>query len=119
MSTISHLKVGQFRAALKTEKPVLLVKANQDKIRMEHYVPLCPQVLLTFKEPHNFIAAVTYGLGGIGNRSAYSFVPEIEAELASESRISVEEFSKKLSSFFMNQWNKIPELKDYKGAPMT
>jgi len=82
-------------------------------------VPLCPQVLLTFKEPHNFIAAVTYGLGGIGNRSAYSFVPEIEAELASESRISVEEFSKKLSSFFMNQWNKIPELKDYKGAPMT
>ncbi len=60
----------------------------------------CPQVLLTFKEPHNFIAAVTYGLGGIGNRSAYSFVPEIEAELASESRISVEEFSKKLSSFF-------------------
>ncbi len=45
MSTISHLKVGQFRAALKTEKPVLLVKANQDKIRMEHYVPLCPQVV--------------------------------------------------------------------------
>ena len=75
--------------------------------------------LLTFKEPHNFVAAVTYGLGGIGNRSAYSFVPEIEAELASESRISVEEFSKKLSDFFMNQWNKIPELKDYKGAPMT
>ena len=45
ISTISHLKVGQFRAALKTEKPVLLVKANQDKIRMGHYVPLCPQVV--------------------------------------------------------------------------
>ena len=45
MSTISHLKAGQFRAALKTEKPVLFVKANQDKIRMEHYVPLCPQVV--------------------------------------------------------------------------
>jgi hypothetical protein len=37
--------VGQFRAALKTEKPVLLVKANQDKIRMEHYEPLCPDVV--------------------------------------------------------------------------
>ncbi|MGA7470767.1 MAG: hypothetical protein WBW25_08055, partial [Halobacteriota archaeon] len=45
ISTISHLKVGQFRAALKTEKPVLLVKANQDKIRMEHYEPLCPEVV--------------------------------------------------------------------------
>ena len=45
MATISHLKVGEFRAALKTEKPVLLVKANQDKIRMEHYVPLSPQVV--------------------------------------------------------------------------
>jgi integrase len=45
MSTISHLKAGQFRAALKTEKPVLLVKANQDKIRMGYYVPLCPQVV--------------------------------------------------------------------------
>ncbi|MGA3198805.1 MAG: hypothetical protein ABSD89_05305 [Halobacteriota archaeon] len=74
--------------------------------------------LLTFKEPHNFVGAVTYGLGGIGNRSAYSFVPEIEAELALESRMSVEEFSKRLSSFFMSQWNKIPELKGYGGPPM-
>lgn len=36
MATMSRLKVGQFRAALQTEKPVLLVNAEQDKIRMQH-----------------------------------------------------------------------------------
>jgi hypothetical protein len=44
MATMSRLKVGQFRAALQTEKPVLLVNAEQDKIRMQHYVPLHPEV---------------------------------------------------------------------------
>jgi integrase len=45
MATMSRLKVGQFRAALQTEKPVLLVNAEQDKIRMQHYVPLHPEVI--------------------------------------------------------------------------
>ena len=45
MATISHLTVGQFNDALKSEKPVLLVKSSQDKIRMEHYVPIHPNLI--------------------------------------------------------------------------
>jgi hypothetical protein len=39
LATMSKLTVGQFRAALQLEKPVLHVKSSQDKIKMEHYVP--------------------------------------------------------------------------------
>ena len=45
MATMSRLKVGQFRAVLQTEKPALLVNAEQDKIRMQHYVPLHPEAI--------------------------------------------------------------------------
>lgn len=74
--------------------------------------------LLTFGKPHHFIGIVTYGLAGIGNRTAYSFIPELESDLPS-GRISVEEFAKKLSNFFMEQWDKIPGLKNYVGGPMV
>src|SRR5659263_107699 len=74
--------------------------------------------LLTFKEPHNLVAAVTYGLAGIGPRTAYSFVPEIEADLPSQ-RIPTQDFAQRLSDFFMRQWKTIPELKNYTGSPMT
>jgi integrase len=45
MATLANLTVGQFREALHSEKPVLHVESSQDKIRMEHYVPLHPQVV--------------------------------------------------------------------------
>ncbi len=45
MATMMKLTVGQFIDAIKMEKPVLHVKSSQDKIRMEHYVPLHPQVI--------------------------------------------------------------------------
>ncbi|HXY87386.1 MAG TPA: hypothetical protein VEG44_03005, partial [Candidatus Acidoferrales bacterium] len=45
LSTISKLMVGQFRNVLQGEMPVICVKSSQDKIRMEHYVPLHPQVV--------------------------------------------------------------------------
>ena len=38
------LTVGQVREALRASKPVLRVEPSQDKIRMEHYVPLHPQL---------------------------------------------------------------------------
>jgi integrase len=44
-STIQRLTVGQFRAALKENKPCLLVRAEQEKNRVEHYVPLHSVVL--------------------------------------------------------------------------
>jgi hypothetical protein len=43
-STIAQLRVEQFREALKLEKPVLHIESAQDKIRIEHYVPLNPQL---------------------------------------------------------------------------
>ena len=45
MATVAKLTVGQFREALKLEKPVLLVESSQDKIRMTHWVPIAPQVV--------------------------------------------------------------------------
>jgi integrase len=45
MATMMKLTVGQLRESLSRPKPVLRVKPSQDKIRMEHYVPLHPQVI--------------------------------------------------------------------------
>jgi hypothetical protein len=42
---MSKLIVKQFRDAMQSENPVIQVKASQDKIKMEHYVPLHPQVV--------------------------------------------------------------------------
>jgi len=44
-STLQRLTVGQFKAALNEEKPVLHVLAEQEKSRVEHYVPLHPLVV--------------------------------------------------------------------------
>lgn len=58
-----------------------------------------------------FIGAVTYGVGAIGQqapRTAHSFLPELEAKIAAKNagaRLSVEDFSRELSGFFMEQWN--------------
>ncbi|MGZ4852369.1 MAG: hypothetical protein ACXV3D_04170 [Halobacteriota archaeon] len=49
MSTIARLTVGQLRKAVDDDKPVLHVTAQQDKIRMEHYVPLHPAVIGALK----------------------------------------------------------------------
>ena len=43
-STIKQVRVEQFREALRLEKPVVHVESAQDKIRMEHFVPLHPQL---------------------------------------------------------------------------
>jgi hypothetical protein len=44
-ATIARLSVGQFRKAVSQEKPVLDILPDQDKIRMQHYCPLHPQVV--------------------------------------------------------------------------
>lgn len=72
--------------------------------------------LLTLSEPHTFVGAVTYGAAVIGLRTAQSFLPELEVELPDE-RLSVEQYAKHFSEYFMRQWNDIvPE--DYNGASM-
>jgi integrase len=45
LATIARLTVGQFKKAVRLEKPVLDVLPEQDKIRMQHYCPLHPQVV--------------------------------------------------------------------------
>jgi len=44
-ATTARLLGGQFRNAVSQEKPVLDILPDQDKIRMQHYCPLCPQVV--------------------------------------------------------------------------
>ena len=56
----------------------------------------------------NYVGAVTYGLGGIGQaapRTMASFMPEFEGSLHPGEALTVEEFSQKLSDFFVRQWN--------------
>jgi integrase len=49
-STIQRLTVGQFRTALSEERPVLHILAEQEKNRVEHYVPLHPSVINAISE---------------------------------------------------------------------
>ena len=55
----------------------------------------------------DYVAAVTYGIGAIGEReprTSHSFLTEFEQELEDDKRLSVEEFSQALSDFFMARW---------------
>jgi hypothetical protein len=45
LATIARLTVKQFKEAVNIKKPVLDVLPEQDKIRMQHYCPLHPQVV--------------------------------------------------------------------------
>jgi hypothetical protein len=50
---LERLTVGQLRTALREEKPVLHVLAEQEKNRIEHYVPLNPSVIGAISEVLN------------------------------------------------------------------
>jgi len=41
---MKKLTVKQFREALRTDRPVIDIQSWEDKIRMQHYCPLHPQV---------------------------------------------------------------------------
>ncbi len=63
--------------------------------------------LLKVKD-HDHVGAVTYGLGALGGRqprTAHSYLPEFETELATGVRLSVEEFATRLGDFFGRQWS--------------
>jgi len=45
LSTIAKLTVGQFKQALQSKPTIVEVQSSQDKIKMQHYVPLHPQVI--------------------------------------------------------------------------
>lgn len=55
----------------------------------------------------DYVAAVTYGLGVIGleePRTAHSYLPELEAGLVTEGRLSVKEFATQLGHFFLGRF---------------
>ena len=75
------------------------------------------QKVLQWSAPHTYVGAVTYGVGGIGVRSAPSFISEFESSLPL-TRLSVEEFAVTLSDFYLKQWDAaMPS--DYKGPSIV
>lgn len=73
--------------------------------------------LFSLNAPHNHIGIVTYGLAAIGQRTAHSFVPELEGTLDGKLD-SVYDYAKKISAFYMSQWKQVMPT-DYKGPDMT
>ena len=70
---------------------------------------------------HDYLGAVTYGAGAIGQaepRTAHSFLPEFEAELAKSKRFKVKTYAKRLSDFFLKQWQGLMPA-DYQGPSMV
>jgi hypothetical protein len=78
--------------------------------------------LLRFKG-QQFVGAITYGLGAIGEqkpRTAHSYLPEFEAELANSAsgRLGVEAMARRLSEFFLRVFkSEMPSA--YSGPDMT
>jgi hypothetical protein len=61
--------------------------------------------LFSFHKPFDKIGVVTYGQAAIGFRTAHSFIPEFESTLKEEDKnISILDFAKRLSKFFLDQW---------------
>jgi 20S proteasome alpha/beta subunit len=79
--------------------------------------------LLSFSKPHTYIGVVTYGLAALNLRTAASFVPEFEATLkkGNNPRISIQEFAKRLSAFYMQRWTQegMESPASYKGPDMV
>ena len=83
--------------------------------------------LLLFSEPHDYVAAVTYGLGALGQtqpRTAQSFMTEFHTHLESQhgdTRQKVATYANALGEFFMQQWtgSNMPPAEDWQGPGMT
>ncbi|MBN2878287.1 MAG: hypothetical protein JXN65_01535 [Clostridia bacterium] len=77
--------------------------------------------LLSFASPNSHIGVVTYGQAVIGKktpRTAASFLPEFESTLPEE-RLTVEEFAKRISAFYMKQWLKEMPANENGGKPIN
>jgi hypothetical protein len=76
------------------------------------------QKVFNFSKPHTHVGAVTYGAGGIGERSAFSYITEFESSLNETTRLTIGAFALRLSDFYLGQW-KSTMPSDYKGQAMT
>lgn len=104
--------------ALKGSEGVVLAADSRVTLNAQVQLPNSQKLLLpaTFDNAtkllkvkgQNHVGAITYGVGAIGlmePRTAHSFIPELEAQLPDD-RLSVENFARKLSEFFLIQWDK-------------
>lgn len=79
-------------------QPAMTVPATYDNAR---------KLLAIAGQP--FAGVVTFGAGAIntpeGPRTAHSFLPDFESELADAGRLRVGEIAQRLSDFFSDKWN--------------
>jgi len=107
--------------------PEGIVLASDSRVTLNTEIPSGPNRIIlpsTFDnatkllrfQNHNYVGAVTYGVGAIGQReprTAHSFLSEFENQLAKNEnkRYLVADFAEKLSHFFLKQWteSEMPE----------
>lgn len=103
--------------AFKGPEGIVLAADSRVTLMAQMQVPNQPPMLLpsTYDNAtkllrvkgHDYVGAVTYGAGAIGQtepRTAHSYIPEFEAELKDSPRLGVQEFAERLSQFFLNKW---------------
>jgi hypothetical protein len=112
----------QMSLGLTIKGPEGLVLAAESRVTLQIQRQGQPPVFNTFdnatklfdlKGLNNFVGIVTYGVAAIGQRTAHSFAPELEASLKAKgygedtsktNRHAVEKVAKDLSDFYMDQW---------------
>lgn len=98
-----------------------IVLAADSRVTIQHIVPIPGQAGQQLLIPATYdnatkllkvhgqdhVAAVTFNAGAIGlqqPRTAHSLLPEFEAQLNGAPRLTVEDFARRLSDFFAEQW---------------
>jgi hypothetical protein len=100
--------------AIAIKGPEGIVLAADSRVTLEAHRGSAPPLpvhfdnatkLISLSGDHKYVGIVTYGLAVIGQRTAHSFLPEIEQTVLPEKgRLTVQEYSEKLSAFFLKQW---------------
>lgn len=113
--------------ALVIKSPEGLVLAAESRVTLEINKKGSNQVFLntfdnatklfSFNKPHQHIGVVTYGQAAIGQRTAHSYVPEFESNLAGK-LTTVFDYAQIISDFYLQQWQKIMP-PSYNGPNMT
>ena len=92
--------------AVKGTEGVVLSADSRLTLKTESGIPATfdnATKLLTFRNPHSWVGALTYGLATIGGRTPHSLIPEFEADLG-HVRLSVHDYATRLSGFFQDRW---------------
>src|ERR1043166_7161045 len=106
--------------AFKGSEGIVLAADSRVTLTVQQPTPVAGQIVLlpaTFDNAtkllkvkgQEHVAAVTYGVGALGQaepRTAHSYLPEFETELAvaDVQRLGVQDFAQRLSDFFMQKW---------------